>query len=177
MPSPASKLPCGRVTCGLPGPAPDRRGVLREMLTRLEEYVSSKQLNRREARAQILETIVLEASHFRPADLLARLQARYPKVGRATVYRNLPVLVDSGILQEGPRDRSGQILYELSGDEHHDHLVCLDCHHIFEFHDDAIERKQARVSKDLGFTVRDHRHVVYASCDLLKKKAARRVGA
>ncbi len=116
----------------------------------------------------MLEVIVRESSHFRAQDLVDRLQKTFPdQVGRATVYRNLPIFVDSGLLQEGPSGPDGEILYELSDEDHHDHVVCTDCGGIFEFHDDAIERKQLQVAKELGFTLRDHRHVVYASCDRL----------
>ena len=162
----APTLPCGR-------PLPqskDTASLIEAMTRRLDLFVAKMKLNRSDARGKILETIVKEARHFRAQDLCLRLQARHPEVGRATVYRNLPVLVDAGLLQEGPRDSDGQVLYELADDEHHDHIVCLDCRNIFEFHDDSIEDKQARASKKLGFTVRDHRHVVYASCDFLARQ-------
>ncbi len=164
-------LPCGRPRPAKVASSKDDQVLLEALTGRLDAFVAKKKLNRSEARWKILETIVKEARHFRAQDLCLRLQSRHPDVGRATVYRNLPILVESGLIQEGPRDAEGQILYELSDDEHHDHIVCVDCKNIFEFHDDSIEEKQARASKKLSFTVRDHRHVVYASCDFLRKKA------
>jgi Fur family ferric uptake transcriptional regulator len=140
---------------------------------RLNSYSTQKALNRSEAREKILETIVSESRHFRPLDLLERLNKRYPEVGRATLYRNLPVFVESGILKEGPTDPDGQIFYELredDRDEHHDHIVCLNCNQIFEFHDDTIEEKQAQVSKKMHFRAKKHTHVIYAECELLKNK-------
>ncbi len=157
--------PCGREP-------QKRRAILApierdELRGRLDAYVATKRLNRSEARHKILETIFTGDRHFRALDLLVRLKARFPEVGKATLYRNLPILVECGILQEGPTDSSGDTFFELSGSEHHDHIVCLDCKKIFEFHDESIERKQKFLSKNLGFTPRDHRHVIYASCDLL----------
>ncbi len=119
----------------------------------------------------MLETIVYEARHFRVQDLLARLGRRHPEVGQATLYRNLPILVESGILQEGPTDADGQTFYEAAHEEHHDHIVCVDCRRIFEFHDEAIESRQVSVAKRLGFAPRDHRHVIYASCEYLAKRS------
>lgn len=172
-PSPACRvLPCGRPMPSDEGPrnVTDLREQLAQMMARLDRYVAEKKLNRSDARGKILETIVFEARHFRPHDLLAHLQKRFPRVGKATLYRNLPVLVESGVIQEGPTAPGGQILYELADAEHHDHIVCLDCQKIFEFHDDAIEKRQEATAQKLGFSVTGHRHVVYASCKYRSQK-------
>jgi Fur family ferric uptake transcriptional regulator len=161
-------LPCGRP---LPRPAESHASdseTLPEVLKRLEAYTSAHELNHSEAREKILETIVLEARHFTATSLLAHLKKRHPEVGKATLYRNLPILIQSGIIQEGPQDPSGQALYELADDHHHDHIVCLDCQRIFEFHDDSIEQKQDVLCDKRGFEVKSHRHVIYASCKYRK---------
>lgn len=163
-------LPCGR-------PLPenevgeDADQLFERLLKQLEGYVDEKGLNRSEARVKILETIVREARHFRAQDLLLRLQKRFPEVGKATLYRNLPILVECGLIQEGPRDPEGQTLYELAEHEHHDHIVCLDCRRIFEFHDEVIEKRQTQVAKDLHFSLKRHGHVIYAECEYLARKS------
>ena len=89
----SNALPCGR-----PLPQMENSGtLLKNVLARLSDFVSDQELNRSEAREKIIETIVNEARHFRVQDLLERLKKRYPEVGKATLYRNLPVLVESGI--------------------------------------------------------------------------------
>lgn len=163
--TPAHTLPCGR-----PLPKPEREEETSEKLLevlagRLDSFVTERRLNRSEARGKILETIIFEARHFRPQDLLTRLGKRFPEVGKATLYRNLPVLVESGILQEGPTDSDGQSFYELADGEHHDHIVCIDCRKIFEFHDETIENRQEAISNEMHFAPKSHRHVVYAECE------------
>ncbi|MBC7386292.1 MAG: transcriptional repressor [Cryobacterium sp.] len=165
---PSRSLPCGRPLPKLENTGEDGEQLLANLNQRLEQYVSDRRLNRSEARAKILETIVFEARHFTPQDLLAHLGKRFPEVGKATLYRNLPVLVESGILQEGPTDSEGQSFYELSDGEHHDHIVCTDCHRIFEFHDETIERRQDSVAEGMKFKTQSHRHVIYASCSYRK---------
>lgn len=161
-------LPCGR-----PSPAGHNPPLLERALARLREYCAEQSLNRTEAREKILETIVQEGRHFTALELLEAVGKRHPEVGKATVYRTLPVLVASGLLEEGPTDPDGNALYELAGEGHHDHIVCLDCRRIFEFHDEAIERRQDRVADGLSFTPKGHRHVIYAACDYraARKKA------
>jgi Fur family ferric uptake transcriptional regulator len=165
-------LPCGR-------PAPevdkaksnkkDARELLQKITENLDQFVAQKNLNRSEVRNKILETIVYEARHFRAPDLLEHLHRRYPDVGKATLYRNLPVLVESGVLQEGPTDSDGQVYYELTEDEHHDHIVCMDCHKIFEYQDDLIEKRQEELAAGMNFHLKNHRHVIYATCQYKNK--------
>jgi len=169
------KLPCGRPALPAKEQTPSAAGLLLERLViRLNAYCVEKKLNRSETREKILETIISGAQHFTALDLLERLQKQFPEIGKATLYRNLPVLVESGILQEGPHDSKGQVLYELSDDSHCDHIVCLDCRRIFEFHDDRLEKRQDKISGDLRFTPRSHRHVIFAACDYLRKNPSRR---
>ena len=163
-------LPCGRPVPKKADDPRDTATLLADMLERLESFTVEKKLNRSEARAKILETIIFEARHFTAIDLLRHLLKRHPVVGKATLYRNLPVLVESGIIREGPIDPDGQISYELAGVEHHDHIVCTDCRRIFEFHDRDIEKRQDAVSRKLSFEPRDHRHVIFASCEYLRKR-------
>jgi Fur family ferric uptake transcriptional regulator len=162
-------LPCGRP---LPSLAKNNEGsqvLLRALRQKLNGFVNRKNLKHSEAREKILETIVYETRHFKMQDLLDRVKNKFPEMGQATLYRNLPMLVECGILQEGPTDTDGQVFYELTDPDHHDHIVCLDCGKIFEFHDDSIEERQDSVTKDLSFRSKSHRHVIYASCEFVKK--------
>ena len=163
-------LPCGRKTSASPKRQEGAKVLLNKLLQALRQFSERKELNRSAAREKILETIVYEARHFTPSKLLLQLKRRFPEVGKATLYRNLPVLVQSGILQEGPTDPEGQVTFELCGDDHHDHILCLDCNRIFEFHDEGIEERQNLISKDLGFKPRRPHHVIYADCEFLKQK-------
>jgi Fur family ferric uptake transcriptional regulator len=165
-----SILPCGRPELPKKEWTQSKSDLLTRILLQLNTYCLSKKLNRSDAREKILEIIVTESRHFTAIDLLENLQKRFPEIGKATMYRNLPLLVESGILQEGPHDSNGQVLYELSGEDHHDHIVCLDCRRIFEFHDNAIEKRQEAVAAELEFKPVAHRHVIYAHCTFLAKK-------
>lgn len=165
-----SCLPCGRPIQKITVQKQKNLKLLEKAIEQLNQYCISKKLNRSDAREKILEIIVRGSRHFTALELLGNLQKHFPQIGKATLYRNLPVLVESGVLQEGPHDSNGQVLYELSGDDHHDHIVCLDCRQILEFHDNAIEKRQDQVSSSLHFTARAHRHVIFASCDYLAKE-------
>ena len=50
-------------------------------------------------------------------------------------------------------------------DDHHDHLVCLNCSKVVEFTNDTIEQEQHGVADKLGFTLTGHSLNLYGYCD------------
>jgi Fur family ferric uptake transcriptional regulator len=81
----------------------------------------------------------------------------------ATVYRVLAQLEQAGLLRH-QRFASGKAVYELDDGQHHDHLVCLRCGRVQEFHDGVIEQRQKRLAQDYGFDIVEHSHVLYGQC-------------
>lgn len=159
--------PCGRRLPTTSYSPAEQAKLIRDMTSRMESYAITHKLKNSDVRRKILETIIVEASHFTAMELLEKVQQRHTDVSRATLYRTLPIFVECGILEEGPTDTSGQSLYELANGDHHDHIVCLDCRQIFEFHDDFIEKQQEKISASLNFLPTGHRHVIFAKCRLL----------
>ena len=69
----------------------------------------------------------------------------------------------AGLLQRHHFE-SGKAVFELNDSSHHDHLVCLDCGRVEEFYDAEIEKRQLRVAKERGFSIREHSLYIYATC-------------
>jgi Fur family ferric uptake transcriptional regulator len=147
---------------------PNDTGELRE---RWRAYIQDRRLNTTSQREAIVEMFLLTRDHVSIDELLGKVRKRQPKVGYATVYRTLKLLVDSGLAVER-QFGDGQARYEVVGD-HHDHLICVKCGLILEFEDSDIERLQEKIASRLGgFTVLRHRHELYGLCP----KAAGEVG-
>ena len=139
---------------------PDDTGELKE---RWRSYIQDRRLNTTSQREAIVEQFLRTRDHVSIDELLNKVRKRHPKVGYATVYRTLKLLVDSGLAVER-QFGDGQARYEVVGD-HHDHLICMKCGLILEFEDDEIERLQDRIAERLGgFTVLRHRHELYGLC-------------
>lgn len=138
----------------------DNPGELRD---RWRAYIQDRRLNTTAQREAIVEQFLKTKEHVSIDELLGKVRKRHPKVGYATVYRTLKLLVDSGLAVER-QFGDGQARYEVVGD-HHDHLICLKCGLILEFEDEEIERLQERIAQRLGgFTVLRHRHELYGLC-------------
>jgi Fur family ferric uptake transcriptional regulator len=139
---------------------PNDTGELRE---RWRVYIQDRRLNTTAQREAIVEQFLRTRDHVSIDELLTKVRKRQPKVGYATVYRTLKLLVDSGLAVER-QFGDGQARYEVVGD-HHDHLICVKCGLILEFEDDEIERLQERIAQRMGgFTVLRHRHELYGLC-------------
>ena len=115
-------------------------------------------------RLKILEIFQrAEQRHMTAEDVYRHLLAEDTDIGLATVYRVLSQFEQAGLLSRSHFDTS-KAVYELSDGAHHDHLVCLDCGTVLEFHDAAIERRQEEVAAARGFTLEDHSLSLYARC-------------
>lgn len=101
--------------------------------------------------------------HMTAEDVYRHTLAQNIDIGLATVYRVLQQFEQAGILKRSHFE-SERAVYELNEGEHHDHLVCLDCGRVEEFHDPEIEALQIEVAKKQGFEIADHALSLYAHC-------------
>jgi len=102
--------------------------------------------------------------HLSIEDLLDRARVEEPKIGYATVYRTLKLLKECGLAFER-HFGDGVSRYEVAwADEHHDHLICVECEKIIEFEDADIEELQHRVAARLGFMLVRHKLELYGLC-------------
>jgi Fur family ferric uptake transcriptional regulator len=116
-------------------------------------------------RVRILETIEQsENGHLSAEDIYRLLRENGEQIGLATVYRVLTQLETAGILR---RQRFGdaQARFEIETGEHHDHIVCVKCGKVVEFHAKRIEDEQRKVALENGFKIKGHEMVLYGICD------------
>ena len=85
-------------------------------------------------------------------------------VGLATVYRVLTQFEAAGIVTRHNFD-GGHSVFELESGFHHDHLVCISCGKVVEFHDEIIEQRQLELAKNNNFTLTDHSLNLYGKCE------------
>ena len=115
-------------------------------------------------RLKILELFQSSAQrHMTAEDVYRQLMQQQLDIGLATVYRVLMQFEQTDILKRSHFE-SERAVYELNEGEHHDHLVCLDCGRVEEFHDPDIEALQVKVAKKKGFEIADHALSLYARC-------------
>lgn len=82
------------------------------------------------------------------------------KISVATVYRTVKLLEEHGIIEKH-EFKAGKARYEVSTENHHDHLIDINSGEIIEFIDDEIEKLKKKIAKKHGYDLIDHRLELY----------------
>jgi Fur family ferric uptake transcriptional regulator len=137
---------------------------------RFIDFLSTKRLRMTAQRQAIIDSVFSTEQHFTAEQLLDWSRARDKSVSRATVYRTLPLLTESGLVREMDFGKDHKF-YDPNYAEHphHNHIVCSDCEKIVEFDSDGIERLENEISSKLGFSVKSHRLQITANCEELRQ--------
>ncbi len=115
-------------------------------------------------RVKILNILENHGTHHMSAeDVYKALLDQGDDVGLATVYRVLTQFESAGLVMRHHFE-GGHSVFELSTDEHHDHIVCVKCGKVVEFLDEEIERRQEKVAEAHGFRISSHSHYIYGEC-------------
>ena len=87
-----------------------------------------------------------------------------PNVGRATVYRTIKLLQESGVICKLAMP-DGTPLYSMARVEHHHHTVCVRCGNIGEFRHVTIERLLRAIGREVSGEIVGHRIEVFINCE------------
>lgn len=135
-----------------------------QLRARLNEYMTRHGLRSTEQRRVVTEKFFASDGHLSIEDLLDKVRDEEPGIGYATVYRTLKLLKDCGLAFER-HFGDGVSRYEVAWeDEHHDHLICLECQKIIEFEHEGIETLQEAVATKHGFHLVRHKLELYGIC-------------
>lgn len=122
-------------------------------------------LRRNTAQKMAIEKVF--CNHQRPLsidDVLTYGRAFVETLNKATVYRNVKMLLDDGWLTRVMHPTMGT-LYERANQEHHHHFLCRSCHRAFDLPGCAIDKEH--VVPD-GFVVEDHDLFLFGICPFCK---------
>jgi Fur family ferric uptake transcriptional regulator len=138
-----------------------------------EQFLRSRSLKLTPQRERVFDRAFGTHEHFSAETFYGWMQAEEgPRVSRATVYRTLALLQEGGFIESLDTGR-GEVVYEHTlGHRHHDHMVCLDCGRIEEFHDDRIEELQQEAAAKKGFELVSHDHRLMGYCRRCRKKGS-----
>lgn len=138
--------------------------IPKDVEKRFQILLEEQELKYTYERQAILEEVCRLKEHFDSDSLYERFKKKGLRVSRDTVYRTIPLLLQSGVIQksvgEGKRE-----FYERPGEKgHHDHMVCVRCSKFIEFTCDEIESLQEEVCRKNGFKLIFHDHRLFGVC-------------
>ncbi|NLC07008.1 MAG: transcriptional repressor [Syntrophomonadaceae bacterium] len=114
-------------------------------------------------RAAIMQAIHDMNSHFTAEDIYTTLKPDHPRLSLATVYRNLERLTQAGLITK-LNFGEGKNRYEITGLEHHHHLVCLLCGKTVRITHCPLNCSQLDDLSKSDFRITGHQFEVYGYC-------------
>ena len=128
------------------------------------EFIRNKGLRNTVEREQVVKAVFSIHDHFDVEELYLLLRSRNDKISKATVYRTIPLLLESGLIQEAYFE-DGHLHYEhIYGHDHHCHLRCVDCGKVLEFTEESVRGVEQKIGEHYDFIVTGHKLEVYGYC-------------
>lgn len=114
-------------------------------------------------RQAILDVITEASGHLSPAVIHARARERCPRLGLATVYRTLDLLVELGCIQR-VHGEDGCHSYAAALRPHGHHLVCSRCGRAEEFADCDLDDLVQELQSRTGYRIDGHLLELFGRC-------------
>jgi Fur family transcriptional regulator, peroxide stress response regulator len=113
-------------------------------------------------RQVVYEAVVASHGHRSPEQIYAAVRKRIPSISLATVYTNLRLFVEHGMLRE-VTPHSSTLRVDGNTKPHH-HLVCSRCKEVQDIDDDLIDLKRLSRKLPSGFDLSQPVVEVFGLC-------------
>ncbi|MBI3679921.1 MAG: transcriptional repressor [Acidobacteria bacterium] len=102
-------------------------------------------------RQVIFRTLAESTSHPTPEEVYRRVRKKIPSISLGTVYRNIKILVQKGLLKEVAVHHEPLRLDPNLSDHHH--LVCRRCKSVADIASEDVEPVRLKAALPAGFQV------------------------
>ncbi len=113
-------------------------------------------------RSAILRAVA-EERHPTAESIYEELRDSDPPLNLSTVYRNLSLLQQAGLITHAHID-AGAPVYHLAEEPSHIHLSCLECGAVTSVEPDTAAAFARRIATDTGFVIEPGHSAVYGRC-------------
>jgi len=128
------------------------------------DHLRSRGLRATAERRSLLRAIFAQHRHIDAEETLAAVRASGHKISRATVYRNLELLVECGLVAK-VRLPGGRTVFEhLHPGLRHDHMTCRRCGRIVEFVSPGISALLAEICRAHDFDPAEPQLQIHGLC-------------
>ncbi len=114
-------------------------------------------------REAIAEAVLQNHGHFDVDELFFHLKS-VAGVSKASIYRTIPILIESGLLVAVYLE-DGHMHYERTSEsDQHSHLRCIRCGRIFEFTVPELSVLEQSIAAEKGFKSEGHKFEIWGRC-------------
>lgn len=134
------------------------------LVERFTRYLRERRLPVTRQRLEVAQAVTRVADHPSVERIHRDLIQRGVRVGTATVYRTIDLLVESGLVREHDFGEGYRRFEAVPERARHEHLICQRCGRVVEFTNDRLERMLEMIADEMDFVRRRHRVEVYGLC-------------
>lgn len=119
-------------------------------------------------REEILYTVQNSNEHLSAENIYEILKKKMPNISLGTVYRNLNVLYNMGLMKKIPiynnPDRFDKTITQ------HYHLICNECNNIYDISSNILNKLKDNLSNETGYIIKDCDMTFYGICHKCKER-------
>ena len=120
----------------------------------IDDLLKEKNLKVTKNRKIILEFLQKEENPISAEELFDKLK-RENEIDLSTIYRNLNILVEKGVLLK-TTNLDGINYYQINNSNHKHFLTCNNCHKKFVIEDCPVHELEEKIEKETGFIINGH---------------------
>lgn len=136
------------------------------------EYLEKHGHRRTKERYTVLEEIYKLNDHFDVESLMIHMKQAGHRISRATLYNTIELLLDCDLITRHQFGKNLALFERSYSYKQHDHLICQNCEHIFEFCDPRIQQIQSMMGDILRFDIASHSLHLFGNCRELQEKGS-----
>lgn len=144
--------------------------MAKERLQEAIDSLKSTRVRMTPQRHAILEFLYESMTHPTADEIYKALEGRFPNMSVATVYNNLRVFKEAGIVKELTYGDSSSRFDCVTTD--HYHVICESCNKIVDFHYPGLNEVETLAEHVTGFKVNNHRMEIYGTCSDCQQNVA-----
>lgn len=117
------------------------------------------------ARLTVLDALESSGGHVTSHEVLDRVTAIDPSIGRASVFRCLDLFTRLSIIRPTYIESSITPTYVLMPEGHHHHIICTNCKRVIEFDECHLEDLTHELENSLHVQLSGHLLEFYGLCE------------
>lgn len=130
------------------------------------DFLRERSMRVTSERLALLDEVFAQHGHLDAEQLFMRMKAHGHKISRATVYRNLDLLVECGLVRKYRLGHDRFLFEHVHPGQSHDHITCRECGSVAEFVSPAISALLKEILKAHGFVPEEGALQVLGLCGI-----------